>query len=270
MSKKTKMDRKELKKPDEFVTKGRAMLDFMNQKRKRFLPVLIGGVLLVVSVYGFDWWSTKKLNEGWAAYYEVNKLENDTKWTELEKIYSNWSGVRPAYFAALGLADHYFSEAEKALYGVTPEPEKKADKKDDKKEEAEKVAATQPDKEKSVELGRKSVTWYSKALDFGELMSSERQLIYINRGNAHELAGEIDKALEDYQTAVDFGGDPKPLAMLNLARAQRLSGNEELAKATYTSITVDFPGSEYSKVAKQRLRRLTSPLFAGRKRLGSK
>jgi hypothetical protein len=234
MEKTPKLDRKELKQPDQFMKRGQAVFAFLLEKRKRFLPVLIGGAVLVGSVYAFDWWSQRKLEKGWVEYNRVNKLAGTERVDQLKVFQAGHAGDRPGYFAAVSVADYYYDEAKK-----------EAVKKDGKPSEA----ATQ------------AASWYGRALEFRGLLSGEKQLLYIDRGGAKEILGELDEANKDYQMAADFGGDPAGLARLSLGRIQEMKGDKAKAEEIYKKVSEDFVNTEYAKLAKSFLRRMSSPLW---------
>ena len=250
------------------MSRGRSFIEMLSKRRQRLYSVLIGVAVLIAGVYAFDYWSNHRLNENWQNFYRINKTEGDTKWKEMEAYFEGAPKVRPAYFAAVSLGEHYFNEAKRAMYWVAPteKTDAKADPKTEKtaadtKAEEDKAEAKPPELT-TAEAAERSVSWYTKALEFGELLPAERQLIYINRGNGYELAGQIEKANVDYQTAVDYGGGPKGLAMLNLARGKNLLGDKEGAKTIYQTIVKELQDTEYAKLAKNHLRRLESPLFS--------
>lgn len=239
MSKDEKIDRKALKRPDEFMSRGQQFMLWMSKRRKRFVPVFIAGVVLVITVYAFDWYSTRQLNEAWAQYYKINKSTGEGKWEELKTFQKERGSFRPGYFAALELGDHHFEQARKAAFdGETGKVSQEANQ---------------------------AIEWYTRALDFGELLPSERQLVYINRGNSHEIKKDFPQAMADYGMAVEFGGDPEALALLSLGRVQGLEGKADLARGTYERLTKEFINTEYAKLARNHLRRLDSPLFTEKK-----
>lgn len=218
------------------MVKGQTALSWLASQRFRFLPILIAALAVVLIGYGYDWWSQNRLENAWKAYSDATKLPEPQKWEDLKTVHEKWKGLRPAFFAAVALGDHYFSEAKKAAL----------------KDEAS----------KDVQTGALSAAdWYGRALAGNDLLPAEKQLLYINRGEAQEMQKKYDEAMNDYKMASDFGGDSKPLAMLHMARALELKNDPTKAAETYERITVDFSNTEYAKMAKNHLRRLKSPLF---------
>ena len=69
----------------------------------------------------------------------------------------------------------------------------------------------------------------------------------------------------DFKTASEFTGEGKAMAFLAMARTEEARG--QLAKATelYEKVGTEFPNTEYARNAKNQVRRLKSPLFAGDK-----
>jgi tetratricopeptide (TPR) repeat protein len=234
MEKTPKIDRKELKRPDQFVAKGQAAFAFLLEKRRRFLPVLIGGALLIGGVYLFDYWTEQKLEKSWSEYNRILKLTGQERLDGFKVFHTDHGSSRPGYFAAVFIADSYYDDAKK-----------EAVKKDGKPQEA----ATQ------------AVSWYGRALEFSGLLSDEKQLLYVDRGGAKEILGQLDDAMKDYQMGADFGGEPAGLALLNIGRLHEMKGDKSKAEEIYKKIGADFGNTEYARLAKGLLRRMTSPLW---------
>lgn len=234
MDKHTKIDRKELKRPDQFVVKGRAAFNFLMEKRRRFVPVLIGGLVLVGVVYLVDWWSEQKLEKGWLEFNRLNKLVGMERVDQLKVFQGSNSSSRPGYFAAVAIADYYYDEAKK---------------------EALKKGGTPTDN------AVQAATWYGRALEFSGLVAGEKQLIYINRGNSKEIQNQLDEAFKDYSLAADFGGEPTGLALLNMGRIHEMRGEGPKAEEIYKKVSTDFVNTEYARLAKSFLRRMSSPLW---------
>ncbi len=234
MSKPPRIDRKSLKNPDEFVTRGRAGLGFLVRHQKRFVPVLLGLGVVVVATYGYDYWSKVQMEKGWQSYNAAIKLPEDQRWEKLKTLHGELKSGRPAFFAAVNLADHYFDEA----------------KKGELKGAAEKSTSAVT-----------SAEWYQRATVEPSLLPAEQQLLQINRGGALEIGKQWDDALSAYQKATDLGGDAKGLALLGVARVHEAKGETPKAVETYEKVATDFGANEYGKMAKNSLRRLKSPLF---------
>lgn len=236
LSKPPRIDRKSLKNPDEFVAKGRATVDFFFRQRSRFLPVVILAVVLVAGVYGYDYWTNRKLEKGWLEYQVAMKAPVEQRWDKLKTLHNEQKSGRPAFFAAVVLADHYFDEAKKESLkdGAAPSA----------------VAA---------------VEWYGRAMENPSLLSSEKQLLLVNRGGALEIEKKFDEALGEYQKAADLAGEGKGLALLNLARIYEIKGDKAKASEIYEKVSMDYMNTEYAKFSKNSLRRLKSPLFEASK-----
>jgi tetratricopeptide (TPR) repeat protein len=240
-----KIDRKTLKQPDTFVSKGQGVLEWMVSQKMRFLPLLVAVIVLLIGGYGFDYWTAARLDEAWKAYSAAAKANEPQKWDDLKSVSTKYKSTRPGVFASVELGDHYFSSAKKGLLTPPDEAAKKAD--------AEKQAMAD---------AALAADWYSKALEFSELLPAEKQLLYVNRGEALETQKKYDEAAADYKMAAEFTGDTKPLALLGQARVLDLKNDKTKAAEAYERITVDFANTEYAKIAKNLLRRLKSPLFS--------
>jgi len=238
VSKPPRIDRKTLKNPDEFVTKGRATLDFFVRQQNRFLPVLIVVILAVAVTYGYDYYNRQKQEKGWQAYTAALKLPEAERWEKLKTLHAELKSGRPAFFAAVGIADHYFDEAKKEIA----------------KAPSEKPASAAT-----------SAEWYLRATAEPSLLPAEQQLLHINRGGALEIAGQWDEAQQSYQRGADLVGDSKGLALLGVGRVHEAKGEAPKAFEVYEKVAQDFSSNEYGKMAKGSLRRMKSPLFEGPK-----
>ncbi len=231
-----KIDRKELKRPDAYVVKGRVALEFLAKQRTRFFPILILFIVIVGAVYGYEIWSEKKLTRQWLAYSEILKISGDEKWSKLEKFYNNERFSRAAYLAAVTLGDHFFDQNRELVEAVDPK-----------------------------RSNQSAADWYSRALEFKDLLPKEKQLILMNRGKSLELDKKLDEAANDFKQAADLGGDLKALALLNLGRIYELKNELAQALETYDKITIDFLNSRYARLAKLQIHRLKSPLLKNKK-----
>ena len=235
MSKPPHIDRKELKTPDAFLLRGRAVMGFFMTHRKRFIPILIGAGIVLLGGYTYNLWDQHRIEKGWILYYEAMKLPADKpeRWEKLKAGHEGQFRGRASLFAAVALADHYFDETKKETTG-------------DSKSASSALAAS----------------WYEKALASSDLLAAERQLLLVNRGEAWELQRNLDEALKSYQAAVESGGEAKGLAMLSVARIYEAKRDKAKAVETYEKLAADFNNTEYAKTAKNYLRRLKSPLFS--------
>jgi hypothetical protein len=165
LSKPPKIDRKQLKNPDEFLKKGTAFLDILAENRATLRGICIGIVVLVAGYEGYQWWTSSRTEKTWTSYNEAMKAPETQRWEKLKTVATDARGLRPGYFAEVALADHAYKEAEGAKDAAAMAP-----------------PASQ------------AVDGYSRALEFKGLAPAEKQLVYINRGNAYELQGKFDEA----------------------------------------------------------------------------
>ena len=84
MARRSKIGRKELKKPDEFVQKGRGLLDIVVEKRRIFLPLGIAAVAVAILYYAGSWWGENRAVQAWRAYDDALKLDEEQRWPRLE------------------------------------------------------------------------------------------------------------------------------------------------------------------------------------------
>jgi len=103
---------------------------------------------------------------------------------------------------------------------------------------------------------------YQKALDsffsvYGK--SKDTYMGSLSLSNAAAAAEELENptlALEYYTKLIDefgFSAAEAPKALFAQARLQEAGGNIELAKATFQQLADQFPGSEFGKLAQNRL-----------------
>lgn len=232
MSKPPKIDRKELRHPDQFQKKGQDFLEVILANKRHLIFLLAGILVVVIGAYGYSLWDDHRTETAWNVYHTASKASDKEKWEAYKKVYVEHKGTRAALFASTSLADYYFEEARKSVL------------KDSK--------STPPETAQAIE-------WYSKALEFNGLLPQEKQLLSINLGNANEMAGKYDESLKLYQSAQEGGSQIKGYALLNVARVYELKNDKAKAIETYEKVAADFINTEYAKMAKNNARRLKNP-----------
>ncbi len=101
----------------------------------------------------------------------------------------------------------------------------------------------------------KTIEYLDKAVEVSN-RTYLTQIALINRAVVYEDNNQVDKALEDYQKIWDdFGKESaySPKALFAIARIYDEKNNIELAKSTYEQLVDQFPNSEYSRLAENRL-----------------
>lgn len=235
MSKPPQIDRKQLKGPDEFMKKGNSALTFFIQRRSPFLMVASLGAAAIVLFYGLDYWNSRQLIAGWNAFHKAEKLDETKRWDEYKKVSEVYSKSRPGFVASTKVADHLFESARKEFF---------------------------LDKSKAKSAAIESAEWYAKARKFSDLLPTEKQLLTVDYAEALELSDQIDSAIREYRVASELPGDVKPYALFKLAGALESKGEAVKAEESYQKVTVDFPNTEFAKMAKNGLRRMKSPTFS--------
>jgi hypothetical protein len=229
-----KLDRKELKKPDEFVKRGQQALASIVGHRGFWIPFVAIIIVGSIGTYAYNLWSASHSEKAWRGYLDAQRAPEDKRWDEMKAFYNKVYSSRPRMFAAVALADHYFQDAKKEALKEGGDPSKS-----------------------SVEAAE----WYGKALEYKSILPTERQLLLVDRGNAKEVGKKLDEAYADYRQASELEGDVKALGMLGMGRIHELKNETDKAATTYTQVSSQFADSEYGKVAKNYLRRMKSPLF---------
>lgn len=236
MSKEAKLNRKSLRLPDPFVRRGIAFLNLLSGYRNRFLAVAAIAVVAVAVVFLYEEWTKSRLEKAWVAYHQASKQTGDARQTALRKVADEWSGTRAGFFAAVNIADHSFDDGKTAVF---------------KKESVEKVQKS----------AAEAIQWYERALTFSGLTAFERQLLAVDKGAALELQNKPDLALAEYQRSVDWSNEGKPLVLLSLGRVLELKNQKDQAISHYERVVREFETTEYAKLAKSSLRRMTSKLL---------
>jgi tetratricopeptide (TPR) repeat protein len=234
LQKDPKIDRKSLKNPDAFVIRGQRAIHQLIEQRTPLIAIAAFGLLVIFGFYGYQWYAAHRAEGSWQRLAEINKAPDAERWDKYKTLFNDVSWSRPKYFAAIALGDHYFDETKKEAIKAGGDINKSS---------------------------ASALEWYNKALDYGELLPKERQLVLVNRGSVYEMAKKYDEALADFQKAADLSQDAKGFALLNVAREFELKGDEAKAVQTYEKIALEFKETEYAKLAKNYLRRLKSPLF---------
>lgn len=228
------IDRKSLKSPDAFVSKGTQILARFSKTKMGFFPILALGAVLAAGFYGWDTWEEKREQESWGRFYEASKVAEPDKWSRFEQVYNANPKSRAGMLAAVEVADYYLNKAQK-----TDKPE---------------ASAVQ-------EAGRKAAEWYQKAQSYSGLLSLEKQLLLINQANAEELTQNHTASLATYEKAFQLKGNAKALALLGMGRSQEALGEKEKAAQSYEKVFMEFASTEYAKTAKMYWRKLKSPLL---------
>lgn len=239
MAHEEKIDRKALKSPDAFVSRGQRLLDWLFEQRVRLLPVLVLALAVVVGVYVFDHLSHKKENEAWDAYYAATKMDEAKRPESMKTVQSRFGSTRAGLYAATWLADKDLEAAKKAAAEVTA------------------PAVSQ----KAQDLGTSAAQWYGEALKYKDLLPGERQLLHLDRAVALEVAGKLTDALAEAKQAASYSGEAKGMALLTEGALEERTGDKAKAKETYAKIAADLAGTESAKLAKTMLRRLDSTLL---------
>jgi hypothetical protein len=239
-----KINRKALKGPDAFVARGQRLLVWLFEQRVRLLPVLGVALAVVIGLYAFDRFRSGKEREGWEAYYAATKLDEGKRHEAMKSVHARFSETRAGLFAATDVADRELGKAKKAAAQVAP------------------PAVSQ----QAQEAGAAAAEWYGRALQYKGLLASERQLLFLNRAVALDVAGKLKEALADARAAAGYTGEARALAYLTIGSLEERLGERDKAKATYQKIATDFAGSEIAKLAKTMLRRMDSPLLGEAKR----
>lgn len=234
MTKLPRINRKELRNPDEFVKRGSRLLRFVSERRSPFLLVVSVAAVTISLFYGYDYWNARKLTRAWKELVRVERLEGLARWDELKKFHQAYAGLRPGSMAAVRVADHLFDSARKEWYG---------------------------DPEKAKPIALEAARWYVFARQFPELLPTEKQLLGIDRGGALELAGNYEEAMVEYKLASEIAGEAAAFALFRLAGIYEARGDSPSAEHTYEKISVSHPASEFANMAKNAIRRLKSPNF---------
>ena len=70
MSKPPKIDRKSLKQPDEFQSKGRKSVEWMSRNRPILLAIVVSVLGLGLLNFAYNWYGDGQVQNAWVAIYE--------------------------------------------------------------------------------------------------------------------------------------------------------------------------------------------------------
>jgi hypothetical protein len=251
MSRESHIDRKLLKKPDSFVVLGRKLLAKLLEERK---VLWVAGAVVAAGAaiyYGYGAWHNSRLNRDWLAYHLADEAKPEEQTAKRKEVFEKGGRTRAAFLAAVSLGDHYLQAAQAKVEAT--------------KAEGKSERTLQKDTEPKLSLeesANAASEWYKKALAFSFLLPAEKEMLILDEGNSLEIAGKREEAKVSYQKAADMNGPVKPLALLHLGRLYEAAQDREKAKSLYQSVSTDFGSTEYSRVAKNYLRRMDSPLLA--------
>ncbi|MBY0369608.1 tetratricopeptide repeat protein [bacterium] len=243
MSRENHLDRKLLKRPDFFVEKGRALLGTLAAQSRGIWGVIGALAVATAAYYGYAAWKDRRLGQDWLAYYQAMELPQDQRAAKLKTVYDGASHSRAKQVAAASLGDHYAASLQVKT----------------------RTSKVDTDPESTLSLDQAAAAaldWYTKALDFSFLLPLERDLLVINQGNAYEAQQKWAEALARYQSVAQGTSEARPVGMLHTGRLLEKQGKADEAKKLYQQVSADFPNTEYARMARNYLRRASSPLLA--------
>lgn len=251
-----RIDRKQLKRPDGFVQKGRQIFESLFREPRMALIALGVVGVGVAAYYAYDAYASRRLNRDWISYYQADEAKGADRTTKMKAAFEGGGNTRAALAAAVFLADHY--------YGAAQMKAERAKVKAVTGKEAKKPKEGEEDPEPALnaqQAAEAATDWYGKALGFSLLLPGEREMLTLDAGHALELQGKWDEALGRYQSVVQMEGQAKPLAMLHSGRMHEVKKEKDAAKTLYQSISQEFANTEYARLAKNYLRTMDSALL---------
>lgn len=200
-----KLDRKSLKRPDEFLALGRKLMGKLGDQSKSL--VVGGGILLLVALAaGFlmNQSSRQEMDAQNALFLAKKKMATDKSTTDLEKVVSDYSGSRAAYDAALALGDNAFSTQD-------------------------------------FTTARK---WFEKSVAEAP-RAFEKALAHYSLGYALEGSKEYALAADQFNKALNQGQPAlKAEVLLSMARVQAMAGKRDDARKTYDRLIAEHAKTE--------------------------
>ncbi len=251
-----RIDRKQLKRPDGFVQKGRQIVESLFREPRAALIALGVVAIGVGAYYAYDAYASRRLNRDWIAYYQADEAKGADRTAKMKAAFETGGNTRAALSAAVFLADHY--------YGAAQQKAERAKVKSVSGKDAKKPKEGEEDPEPSLspqQAAEAAAEWYGKALGFSLLLAGEREMLTLDAGHALELQGKWDEALGRYKSVVEMAGPAKPLAMLHSGRMHEVKKEKDAAKNLYQSISQEFANTEYARLAKNYLRGMNSALL---------
>lgn len=205
MARSTRIRRKDLKRPDEFLTLTSQALEWARTNQRTLVVAGIAAVLIVVGVTGFIALRRARQRDANADLARALGSYRETKPSDaakqLSEVSQRWSSTAAGEFAALLAAD------------------------------AE-VRAANP---------KAAIAGFESVLASPDLPPYLRQQAMLGYGSALEQQGQAKEALSKYTEAAEADGPYKPQAMLAAARLHDQLGQHAEAVALYQKVQQDFP-----------------------------
>ena len=205
MARSTRIRRKDLKRPDEFLTLTGRTLDWARANQRPLLVAGIAALLVVLGISGLVGLRRARQRDANAdlaralSSYREGKPADVAK--QLSEVSDRWSSTSPGQFAGLLAA-----EAE--------------------------VRAGDP---------KSAIAGFESVLALRGLPPYLRQQAVLGYGSALEQEGQTKEALGKYSEAVEMDGPYKAPAMLAAARLHDALGEHAEAVALYKKVQQDFP-----------------------------
>ncbi len=221
-----------LKRPDEFIRKGRWLLDSLAEHRMWVLGAL-GGLILIVALWMVvSEIQDSRLEKSWDELYAAEQKKGADRNEALRQVYRHWKRTRCGALAAMEFADASLAQAK-----TLGEPE-------------------------SVEAARVAADWYGKALEFRYYVLSERDLLTVNLGQSWEMAKDYTRAQKGYEEASHSSDSAtRYWALLQLARLAHVQHDDAKAEKTWRTVIGLAGDTVWGKQARQAIRVLSSPLM---------
>jgi len=207
MARHPKLTRKDLKKPDEFVTFSRKVVDFAREHATVAIGAALGMATLLLGVGGISLWTQMQRGAANVAFVSARALfvseEYKAAQEAFQRVADKYSGTIYGAMALLYAADSALAGGDYETAG----------------------------------------TLYRRFLAGDSAPEYLRQAALVRLGLAEERTGRIDEARRTYEEAHGLVGPFAADALLGQARTARLSGDAAAAKRLYEQFLDAHPTS---------------------------
>jgi predicted negative regulator of RcsB-dependent stress response len=209
--------RKDLRRPDEFVTLSRRAIAYAEENRTTVAVVVGGLVVLLAAILVFRAVRSSRQAGAAQAYAQAHALLDDKKYADaavaFQQVADAYSSTSYAPLAQLEAGNALLMDGRGADAAVA----------------------------------------YQKFLDEGPATDYLRQLALVRLGHAQEQAGTLAEAARAYATAAALPGPYAEEALAGQARIADASGDPAQAKDLYARLLEKYPQSDRRAVVTSRL-----------------
>lgn len=257
----SKLDRKALKRPDEFHATIQSGFDWMARNPRKFF-ISIG---VIIAVFGVGLIYSKHRNvvadSGRLALFQAKQALSKEYQVLIETKTGKTAVTDPKRSKDAEEAEKAKLMQENAVLTMIEKLDVDAKFPQSVKlmsEVSKQYHGTRPGYDAELTLGKlyfdhgefqKSIPWYKNAIDSAP-ESFEKTMAYYSLGYSLESLTQYNEAIAQYEKALSFGeANVKPDLLLAMARCQESAKDLAKAKSTYEKIVSEYPNTQYAASA---------------------